>query len=87
MSMNVYAEDASVLLAIIGEKRIADTVSKYATTNERELAAEYVTGVALGGVKRDPELDSVMDLLHAPAAKPPKVTGEKTIGLREILRS
>ena len=87
MSMNAYAENAALLLSIIGEKRITDTVSKYATTNERELVAEYVTGVALGGVKRDPELDSVMDLLHAPAVKNPKVAGEKTIGLREILRS
>ena len=88
--MHDYAFDAAIagpLAAADGGQSISKKVSRYAAANPREFVAEYVTGVALGGIDRDREIDAAMDLLHAPAVKTPKVVGDRTRILRETLRA
>jgi hypothetical protein len=62
---------------------VASDVSVYATFNLREAAAEYVAGVATGGIARTPAMDSLMEALKAPKPSEFVTPGRKTIGLRE----
>ena len=61
---------------ITGE--LAARVSTYGVTNTQETVAEYLAGVATGGIKRDPAVEEVLRFVHSPTPAAPRPTGELT---------
>ena len=53
-------------------------VSIYGMTNPQEVVAEYLSGVASGGITRDPAVEEVIAGLHAPPPAPPRLPGDVT---------
>ena len=59
-------------------RELAARVSLYGVTNTQETVAEYLAGVAAGGIPRDPAVEEVLRYVHSPAPAAPRSTGELT---------
>jgi hypothetical protein len=59
-------------------QRIASRVSVYGASNPLETVAEYLSGVALGGIKRDTGIEQILDIIKSPAPAAPRAVGAQT---------